>query len=849
MSQTTPWSQPASDVCRGLSVDPAVGLSSNESARRLVRHGKNQLRQVQPRRASDILLAQVRSLIVLLLAAAMVVSFAFGQWLEGLAVLSVLLVNTAVGFATELRAVRSMESLRALGATRCTVRRNGALRAVDAVDLCRGDILIVEAGDVVTADARLVLSSRLQVDESLLTGESLPTSKRVEPVGQKVLLAERKSMLYKGTAITRGSAEAVVVATGMLSELGRISSLVASAKDERTPLEERLNKLGRALVWVTVAVTAFVVASGLLTGKPLLLVVQTAIALAVGAIPEGLPVIATIALARGMRRMYRQKALVNRLAAVETLGAVTVICTDKTGTLTHNQLALSDVHAPSGDPRLALELGALCNNAALGAEGAVGDPLEVALLRGAFNAGIDRQALRRAHPRVGEVAFDSELKLMATLHASGLAAVKGAPERVLKASARVWGPRGCVPLESSQRQALLQANDALAGRGLRVLGVARRALDPDALQSPAAFAYTELEFVALVALHDPPRPEVRAAIGACRAAGIRVVMVTGDQAATARSISLETGVIHTAWAPVVMGADIAATPDSAAEFLNANVFCRVSPEQKLELVARYQAAGEVVAMMGDGVNDAPALRKAEIGVAMGSRGTEVAREAADMVLLDDRFGTVVEAVEQGRVIFDNIRAFVVYLLSCNLAEILVITVATLVGAALPLLPLQILYLNLLTDVFPALALGVSEGGEDVMKRPPRDPGEAIVDRARWTLIVVYGAVITAAVLIAFFWSGQSVTVSFLTLALAQLWHVFAMRPAGAPVLRNGITRNPWVFGAIILCLGLLALATYLPPLAAVLGLAPPSAGSWALIAGCSLAPVLVIQIIRSFSPV
>ena len=882
-----PWAVAADAVATGLGVDTAQGLGEDEAAARLARHGPNELRAAPRRSAWRILAAQFQSLLVALLAAAAVVSAAFGQWVEALAVVVVLVLNAAIGFATELRAVRSMEALRQLGRVHAVVRRGGRAMTVEAEALVPGDILLIEGGDVITADVRLTSASKLQADESTLTGESLPVGKSERAVAEDTPLAERDCMLYKGTSISRGSGEGVVVATGMDTELGRISELVAGAGDETTPLEERLNRLGQRLVWITLAVAALIAVSGVVAGKPVLLILETAIALAVATVPEGLPIIATITLARGMRRMAERNALVNRLSAVETLGATSVIFTDKTGTLTENRMAVDGLwlsrgrvavrregsgpaFALGGEPlepgsapelRAALEAAALCNNASLGerpgrgAPAGTGDPLEVALLEAAARAGIDRPTLLERQPEAREEAFDPDTKMMATAHrrAHGDArpgyrvAVKGAPESVLAVCTHVAAEDGSRPLDDAARDAWLQRNAELAGSGLRVLALA----SGDAEDANAELA-RGLTLLALVALRDPPRSDVGAAIEGCRRAGIRVVMVTGDQPVTAASVARAVG-LSPGEPRVVRGADMPALlhgdDDARARLMAADVLARVSPEQKLALIRCYQESGAIVAMTGDGVNDAPALKRADIGVAMGERGTEVAREAADMVLKDDRLGTIVEAVRQGRIIFDDIRAFVIYLLSCNLSEILVIGLASAFGAPLPLLPLQILFLNLVTDVFPALALGAGEGTSDVLARKPRDPREPVLAARHWRSLSAYAALITLAVLGAFALSlgpmgyarEPAVTVSFLTLAFAQLWHVFDMREPGSGVWRNQVTQNPWVWGALALCTGLLLAAVAFPGTREVLTLARLDPAAWALVLAASLAPTLLGQ--------
>jgi Ca2+-transporting ATPase len=805
-------------VLDGLSVRPEQGLSEDEAAARLLRHGPNELEEARPRSAWAILLGQLGSVIMALLAAAAVVSLAFGEVIDAVAIVAVLAINVAIGFFSELRATRSMEALRKLGSVKARVRRGGATREVPARDLVPGDVVVLEGGDVVSADLRVLEASRLQADESTLTGESAPVDKGTDPLPPDTPLVERANMLFRGTSAVRGSGAGVVVATGMATELGRIALLVEQAEEEVTPLEKRLEALGRKLVYATLLIAVVTTIVGILAGRETFLMVEMGIALAVAAIPEGLPIVATIALARGMWRLARRNALVNRLSAVEALGATNVVMTDKTGTLTENRMTLARVVLPEGrvvelpappEPPLiaALEIGVLCNNASLPA---VGDPLEVALLHGAKGLPV------RALPRVREEAFDATLRMMATVHRDGdgfLYAVKGAPEAVVHACG---SPPGW-----------LERNEALAREGARVLAVARKRGGTGDLAP-----YEGLEMVGLLGLLDPPRADAREAVGACGRAGISVVMVTGDHAATAGAIARAVGIED---GRVVLGRDLGAL--TRRELLDVRVFARVAPEQKLELVRAHQEGGAVVAMTGDGVNDAPALKKADIGIAMGLRGTDVAREAADVVLKDDAFSSIVAAIRQGRIIFGNVRKFVFYLLSCNASEILLVAGATVAEASLPILPLQILFLNLVTDVFPALALALGEGEGAVMERPPRDPREPVLTGRHWLGIAAYGGVMTACALGAHACSvlglgygvDRAITVAFLTLAFAQVLHVFNMRDRGTPFLRNEITRSPWVWGAVALCAVLLLAAVYVDPLSRVLRLPPPDGRGWVVI--------------------
>ena len=882
-----PWTFSPDQILAALNCDPHEGLSTREAGRRKRQYGSNILQEVKPKSSLAIFINQFQNLIVYFLVAAAILSFVLGDTIEGLAIVAVILINAAIGFVTELKGVRSIEALRKLGIVNSRVRRNTIISEIPAQDLVPGDIVILEAGDIITADLRILTASKLQADESPLTGESVPVVKSTAILPAETPLAERANMLFKGTAITRGSGEAVVAGTGMSTELGTISSLVHETVDETTPLEKRLNQLGHWLIWVSLGIAALVGATGIAAGRDVVLMIETGIALAVASIPEGLPIVATIAMARGVWRMAKRNALVKELAAVETLGATTVICTDKTGTLTENRLtaaalALHDVylriniHAgqereilvsdegvkflPAEYPPLlrALETGVLCNNAELPATEngkklqVVGDPLEVALLSLGTRFGLTRKDLNEKFPEDREDAFDSDTKMMATYHRleSGYrVAAKGAPESILAGCHAIMTREGQQEISSQDRDYWLNKNDEMAASGLRVLALAEKEVEQ--LDAPP---YEHLVFLGLIGLIDPPRQDVRQALEECRDAGVRVIMATGDQPVTAQAIGHAVGLVDDLKAPVLHGSDLKPSDVlSAAEkkkLLGISLFARVSPRQKLDIIGLHRENGAIVAMTGDGVNDAPALKKADIGIAMGLRGTQVAREASDMILKDDAFSSIVHAVEQGRIIFKNIKSFVVYLLSCNLSEIMTVGLAAFVSAPLPLLPLQILFLNLVTDVFPALALAAGEGSPDIMKQPPRQKGEAIMNKGRWLEVTAYGLIITTAVLgamaIALLYFGMSekeaVTVSFLTLAFAQLWHVFNMRDKNSTFLGNAIIRNSFVWGALGLCTLLLAATVYVPLLAEVLDIARPSVNGWLLIFSMSLLPLVAGQI-------
>ena len=867
-------------VLAAFGVDLAQGLNQRQVKRQRDKYGPNRLKAAKKRGAGAIFVDQFKSPIIALLAVAAILAFAFQQWIEGIAVVVAIALNAAIGFTTELRAVKSMESLQQLSQTETKVRRQGQVQRIAASQLVPGDIVLLEGGDLVPADMRLVKASKLQADESALTGESMPVSKTTDPVSSEKPLAEQANRVFKGTAITRGSGEGVVTAIGMETELGHISEMAEQAGSEQTPLEKRLDQLGRRLIWVTLAIAAVVALSGILQGKDLVLMVETAIALSVAAVPEGLPIVATVALARGMWRMAQQNALINRLSAVETLGSTSVICTDKTGTLTQNQMTVSQIvmdggtvqvsqgdspfhrHGKAINPpaeealRQLLQVGVLCNNAELIEDGAtetmIGDPMEIALLQLGRKADLHHHDLRAEWPEVREIAFDPDIKMMATLHQAEdgyWVAVKGAPESVLEACTAHWTENGPESLSSGSRDRWQDRMHATAEAGFRVLAFATKTVEP-----PDANLYTDLTLLGIVGLEDPPREDVKAAIYACHQAGIRVVMVTGDQPMTARNIGLAVGLVSDRDAQARPGKSLQPlddlTPQHRQELQQTSIFARVSPEQKLNLIALHQAGGEIVAMTGDGVNDAPALKKADIGIAMGQRGTQVAQEAADMVLQDDAFSTIEAAIAQGRAIFRNIRQFTLYLLSGNTGEIIAVALASLFNAPLPLLPLQILYINAVNDVFPALALGFGEGDEQMMRRPPRKRNEAVLTQRHWAQIVIYGLLIAAATLGAFaialqVWqldSTQAVTISFMTLAFARLWHIFNMRSRTSSLLKNEVTQNPYVWGALVVCTFILLAAVYVPGLSDALGTAGLSLRSWGLVLLASLVPLMIGQI-------
>jgi len=863
--------------------DSQKGLTTAEARQHLADNGPNILETVRLESWTVLLLRQFKSLLVGVLAVAAGLSFVMGDLGDGYAILAVLAINTGIGFVLEWKARQSMQALSQLDTAQARVMRDGQVQEISSEAVTLGDLLLVEAGDLVVADAELIEIHQLEVDESTLTGESLPVRKSIEPTTSDAPLGDQFNRLFKGTAVTAGTGRAIVTAVGQKTELGKISQLVGQAKPGKTPLEEKLNGLSKILIGVTLVLSALFVVLGLFRGDPTVLLIKTAIALAIAAIPEGMAVVATIALAYGMMRLARHKVLVKRLSAVSTLGETNIIFTDKTGTLTENRIEVFSLQLPGeasdkyievktaiqppslaivrGDKALPatasfdriVQIGVLCNNAEAVPEGDVyrelGDPIEVALLKLAISTGQQPEKLRAKFPRLAEQAFNADTRQMATLHQSGsgyLVAIKGALAALILQ---------CPALTPEQRTHQQQRAEAMAENGLRTLAFAYRTLTerPD----DTTFAYGELTFAGLIGFLDPPRLAIIPAMKACHKAGIRVVMVTGDHPATALTIAHQVQLVEPEDTLAMTGNQLRPvdqlTPAEREQLLQCRVFARFSPAQKLALIDFYQKQNNVVGMIGDGVNDAPALKKADIGIAMGLHGTQVAAEAADLVLKDDSFASVVRAIRQGRVIFENIHKFVVFLLSCNLSEIFVVVLAGLIGLGNPLLPLQILFINIVTDVFPALALGVGRENGVLMQRPPRTPNSPLLSRSDWRRVVFYAAVITTAVLGLYayarwqwgYTAAQGSTLAFYSLCWTQLLHVFNMYSGKRTSLfNNEITQNRYVWLALLLSVGLLLLTYYVPFLRMVLSLQPIEGKALLLLIGSGIFPVIVVRISR-----
>ncbi len=867
-----PWhALPGGEVVRRLGTDPDHGLSEAEVAERRRVYGRNELPATTPRPWWSILAEQFRSLVIALLAAAALVAWWAGEPLDALAIAAVLAINAAVGFVTELRARQAIRSLSALEAPDAVVMRDGVRRTIEAALIVPGDVVAVEEGDAVPADLRLLESSGLQVVEAALTGESVPTVKRHDMELEPSLpLTERVTLLHQGTAVVSGSGLGVVTQTGEASEVGRIGLMLREVQDEATPLEVRLDELGRRLIVLTLAVTVLVVAIGVLRGAPWALMIETGLALAVAAVPEGLPAVATVALAVGLRRMALRNALVRRLPSVETLGSVTVICTDKTGTLTtgHMQVVrvegltfaldvawegddarLESADRGAGELEATLEVATLVNRSRTEGAGTteeiLGDPTDVALWEWVKALGRNPSTTRERMVVEREIPFTSDRMIAATLAGEPgdepRWRVKGAPERVLERCDRVLSEGREIPLDDASRAALLERNERLAEQGLRVLGCA---VGDGRSRVPRG-----LTFVGLMGLLDPPAPGVEATARVFAEAGIRTLVVTGDQLPTATAVARRAGLLPSERSVAVDAGRLHELAEGELQTLldEAVVLARVAPAEKLRVVDALRRSGQVVAMLGDGVNDAAALKRADVGVAMGKRGADVAKEAADIILLDDRFATVGAAIEEGRVIFENIRKFIYYLFSCNLAEVLVILVAGVVGWPTPLLPLQILWLNLVTDTVPALALALEPAEAGIMSRRPRAPGSAILERREIGSMFGFAALIALVTLVAFViglasGTAHASTLAFFTLAFAQIFHLGNARGVGAVLSRARMLASPWALAAVAVASALQLLALGVDGLASALRLTVPTGTEWLVVLGLAAIPAVVGQV-------
>ena len=869
-----------------LAAHPTRGLSQAEAARRLAEVGANELEAAQRVSPWAVLLEQFKNVLILILLAAVGLSALLGHGIEAIAIAVIVLFAVVLGFVQEYRAERAIEALRQMAAPTATVVRDGDEVDIPASEIVPGDLILLRAGDKVPADARVIEAINLQVEEAALTGESFPVEKNTDALADgAVALGDRRNLVYAGTAVTYGRGRAVVVATGMASEFGKIARLLTAVETPRTPLQENLDKVGRSFARVALAVVVAIVALGLYREQPFLDMLIFGIALAVAVVPEALPAVVTISLAIGVQRMVKRHALIRRLPAVETLGSTSVICSDKTGTLTKDEMTVRKVfsggqlleisgagYSPQGsfsrngspvEPSVPLVMllrgGALASDAHLARSAETGpgasadagwvvrgDPTEGALVVAAAKAALHKLALDAQFPRVHEIPFTSERKRMTTLHSTpdGVVAYsKGAPEIILNSCAQAMSESGSVPLDAAARSAILASARTMASEALRVLAVAYRCA------ATLENAESDMTFLGLVGMIDPPRPEAKTAIETCAAAGITPVMITGDHPLTAQAVARELGILRNG--RVVTGAELESMSDTEFErdVQSIEVYARVSPRHKLRVVAAFQKNGQRVAMTGDGVNDAPALKKADIGVAMGT-GTDVAKEAAAMTLTDDNFASIVAAVEEGRHVFANIKKYLMYLLSSNIGEIGLMASAMLAGLPLPLSAVQILYVNLATDGFPALALAVDPPEADLMRRPPRGPRTGIFTWPIVVLMLAGGVWSTAVNLGVFAWAlhsggslSEAMTMTFVSLVLIQFFKAYNYRSDRRSVLAQPFV-NHWLNVAILWELVLLALIVYVPFLQTPFGTFPLPVVDWLIVIGLALSVVPVLETVK-----
>jgi Ca2+-transporting ATPase len=867
--------EPGSVVIHALDTDPSRGLATEEATRRLAAFGPNALGTTRRVSALSLFIGQFRGVVTWVLLGGAGIALMVGERLQALAILMIELLNAVMAFMQEYRAERAVAALARLNAPHARVVRGGVVMTIPAAGIVRGDVLLLEAGDIVAGDARLIEATALATGEAALTGESQPVDKNVAPCAEDTPLADRRSCVYLGTSVVRGTARAVVVATGMATELGRIARLLESADREKTPLQARIDRVGRALLWVSLGISTLILGLGLMRGVPPFELLLTAVSLAVAAVPEGLPAVVTIALALGVQRMARRSAIIRRLPSVETLGCAQVICTDKTGTLTLGAMTArrvatdGAVREVSPDSRIdatrdpvmldVLRASVACNDAVLdgtsGQPRIVGDPTEGALLVMAAGAGVTRGDVEQQMPRLGAWPFDSDRKRMTVIRRrSGepWAFVKGAPETVLERCSRLRTTTGVATLGAPQRERFLEEIGEMAGDGLRVLAVAERPLDHVSRDATANDVERELTLLGLIGLQDPPRPEARDAVARCTAAGIRTVMITGDHPDTARAIARELGILGAA-DEVLLGRELQRLTDAelTERVARVSVYARVTAEDKLRIVRAWKGRGAVVAMTGDGVNDAPALKEAAIGVAMGLTGTEVTKEAADIVVADDNFASIVAAVEEGRGVYDNIAKSLSYLLAGNAGELAVVLGASLAGWPLPLLPVQLLWINFVTDGLPALALASDAVDPDVLRRPPRAPDAQLLDREAVALTVLTGCLTGATALAAFAWqrSGGGDLVAardaaFTVLVVAELLRAFGARSTVRTVWELGMRSNIRLLGVVVATLALQLAIHHVAVLQPFFGVRPIALADCATWLALGAVPLVVLELLK-----
>jgi Ca2+-transporting ATPase len=884
------WHLSISETASRLETSLTDGLSPETIAKRQEQYGQNRLQEGKVRPPIEIFIEQFKNFIIWVLIGAALVSGFLGEWVDTLAIVAIVILNAILGFLQEYKAEKSLAALKKLASPTSRIIRGGKRDVVQSSDLVPGDIIELEAGDHIQADCRLVwMTSNLRVQEASLTGESAPVLKTCDALEAKEIpLAERANMAYMGTAVVAGKARALVAETGMRTELGKIAGMIQKIEHETTPLQKKLQEFGKWIVYLCFAVVALVFILQIARGGKLVEAFLAAVSLAVAAIPEGLPAVVTIALALGVQRMVKRHALVRRLPSVETLGCATVICSDKTGTLTRNEMTVRAVYTdgqafevtgigyePRGEftsegkklaatevarLRALFECATVCNAATLVKEATgyriVGDPTEAALLTAAGKAGITKESVEKEFAFVDEIPFDSERKKMTVLarrHDKHIAFVKGAPDILLGNCAYIEERGATRQITEADRSRILAANGAFAEQALRVLAFARREFDALPEDRTPKAVEAGLTFLGLMAMIDPPREEVKRAIEQCRAAGIATVMITGDHKTTAVAIARELG-FFSKGSLALTGEELDKLDDAQLSDMieRIPVYARVSPEHKLRIVRTWRRKSHVVAMTGDGVNDAPAVKESDIGVAMGITGTDVTKEVSDMIVTDDNFASIVAAVEEGRGIYDNIRKFVHYLLSCNAGEILAMLVSSLVGMPVPLLPIHILWVNLVTDGFPALALGMDPVDPNVMRRPPRNPREPVITRERAVLMLAQGAFIAACSLLAFVLVyyvekeglGRARTAAFVVLACSQLFHSFNCRSMTESLFAVGVTTNMSLVYAGLVSFALQMAVVYAPFLQRVFKTEPLGLFDWGLVIAISSFPLWAMEGIK-----
>lgn len=877
-----PYSLSFQSLTKKLETNISQGISSKEAVKRILLYKRNEIFKKEKKSKWKILINQFIDPIIYILAIATTIAFLFQDWLEGIAILIVIIITTAIGFFMELQARQSLESLRKISLRHLLsqVIRDGKITKIKTTMLVPGDVIILERGNVIPADARLILVENLMVKEAALTGESIPVEKQTKellPINTPI--TSQNNMVFKGTTVLLGRGKAIVVATGMNTQLGKIQQMAIDAKEERTPLEKKLNKLSKRLIWLSLFFAIFITISGTIRGNDVFLMLQTGIALAVATIPEGLPIVATIALAHGMLSLSKKKVIIKKLEDVETLGITNVICTDKTGTLTEDELKVqtlvletqlvenvnsietssffSELKQKEDFNTLVLT-SILCNDVQLSTKKRHGDTIDMSLLDFAEQIGFNLKSIRNNNPEVFKIPFDATNKRMITAHSDGnnyFVYMKGAFENVI-ASCDMLLKNGKTELFNTKEEWFKKVDD-LTSKGLRVLAFAFKKTKSKPENNVKIEHFI---FIGIVGFIDPARKDVKPIIESYKKAGIKVIMATGDHPGTAKKIALDIGLlnINDSENKIILGRSFQniekLSKNEKDTFLKASVFARVTPEQKIAIITFFQKNNNIVGMIGDGINDIPALKKANIGIAMGIRGTDAAREVADIILLDDTFTATELAIKQGRIIFQNIRQFVVYLLSSNFAEILSVGVAATLNLPSPLLPLQILFLNVITDIFPALALGLGKGEKNIMQLPPKNPQEPIMTNQLWRTTVIYGITISLAVLGITVYSyfvlklstSQINNMGFYTLILAQLLNIFNMPSRHLSFFKNEVTSNIWIWLAIIFCVFLTYLAYITPLVSKALSLIPLSSSQIITIIIFSFSSLVLSQIIKRF---